>query len=44
MFTGLVDGIGEVLEFRMTSEHAHLSLKLPYAAVQAGESIAVNGV
>lgn len=44
MFTGLVDGVGEVIDFERTAQHAVLKIKLPYDFIQAGESIAINGV
>ncbi|HBB53850.1 MAG TPA: riboflavin synthase [Legionellales bacterium] len=44
MFTGLVDALGEVIEFRRQPKSASLTIKFPYTSVVLGESIAVNGV
>ena len=44
MFTGLVDGIGTVIDIDFNNNSARLMVRLPYAVIEAGESIAINGV
>jgi riboflavin synthase len=45
MFTGLVEGVGEVIELKPTSSGARLRIGTPLAAeLTPGESLAVNGV
>ena len=47
MFTGLIEGVGSLVSRDMRGGDAHLRIavgSLPFDGVQAGESIAVNGV
>jgi len=44
MFTGLVETVGTVVSARRRGTGARLTLRTPYDRVDAGESVAVNGV
>lgn len=44
MFTGIIEGLGRVLEIKPSSEQIRLKLALPFAKeLELGESVAVNG-
>ena len=44
MFTGLVETVGTVVSMRRRGAGARLTLRTPLEGVEAGESVAVNGV
>ena len=47
MFTGIIEGVGQLIILENRSGDARLTVNvgsLPFDAVQLGESIAVNGV
>ncbi len=43
MFTGIVTGIGRVIEAKPAGESLELEIQSPYADLEAGESVAVDG-
>ena len=43
MFTGLIEQVGEVESVRQTDAGRELRIRAPFADLEAGESIAVNG-
>ena len=43
MFTGLIEQVGEVEAVRQTDAGRELRIRAPFADLEAGESIAVNG-
>lgn len=46
MFTGLIDRTGEIRQLQATASGLELTIvpQSPYAALELGESIAVNGM
>jgi riboflavin synthase len=43
MFTGLIEEVGEIESVRQTDAGRELRIRAPFADIEAGESIAVNG-
>jgi riboflavin synthase alpha subunit len=43
MFTGIVTGVGTVLEVRRATDGLHLEIESSYSGLEPGESVAVDG-